>query len=40
MSEQLTHASEEALLREYYELFYDADELDKRLITLRAGARP
>jgi hypothetical protein len=36
----LTYASEEALLREYYEIFYTVEEFAKRLITQKAGARP
>jgi hypothetical protein len=31
----LTYASEEALLREYYEIFYAVEQFDKRLITLK-----
>ena len=34
----MTYASEEALLREYYEIFYALEEFDKRLIPVRAGA--
>jgi len=32
----LTHASEEVLLREYYEIFYAVEEFDKRLITVKS----
>lgn len=35
MSEQLTYASEEALLREYYEIFHALEEFDKRLISVK-----
>jgi hypothetical protein len=31
----LTYVSEEALLREYYEIFYAVEEFDKGLITVK-----
>jgi hypothetical protein len=36
----LTHASEEALLREYYEIFNAVDDFDERLIPVKGWARP
>jgi hypothetical protein len=35
VSEQATQSGDEALLREYYELFHAVDEFDKRLITVK-----
>jgi hypothetical protein len=35
VGEQLTYVSEEALLREYYEIFYAVEEFDKGLITVK-----